>query len=226
MRFQALIGMVVAAAIGVACGVGTKQQVAKTTLTSMSDEERLESFEATARVLDEHPELVDELYAVTKRHDATMRRFLANSTRDMREPGLATVTAELLAQHPDSVEQMMVRTTDAVAQVPESRKAMSRAIASRAEATVDILTDDPQAMSRVLTASIQTLEKKPKAKTATLVAVRSNRGRIIALVKSDKALAKEMTEELLRELVEDKPALEKALRALGVIDDDAAKAKK
>lgn len=223
MSVRTVTGMMVAAAMAVACGVGTKQEVAKTTLTSMSDSERRETFEATARVLDEHPELVDELYAVTKRHDATMRRFLANTSRDLRDPGLATATAELLAQHPDSVEQTMVRTTDSVAKNEASRHAMSRAIASRADETVDILTDDPDALSRVLTASLETLEKKPKARSAALVAVRKNRGRIVAFVKSDPALAKDMTEELLRALVEDKPALAKALEAIGVISDDRGK---
>lgn len=219
MSVRTVTGMMVAAAIAVACGVGTKQEVAKTTLTSMSDSERRETFEATARVLDEHPELVDELYAVTRRHEATMRRFLANTSRDLHDPGLATATAELLAEHPDSVEQTMVRTTDAVAKNEASRHAMSRAIASRADETVDILTDDTEALSRVLTASLETLEKKPKARGAALVAVRKNRRRIVAFVKNDPALAKEMTEELLRALVEDEPALAKALEAIGVIDD-------
>ena len=219
MSVRTVTGMMVAAAISVACGVGTKQEVAKTTLTSMSDSERRETFEATARVLDEHPELVDELYAVTRRHEATMRRFLANTSRDLHDPGLATATAELLAEHPDSVEQTMVRTTDAVAKNEASRHAMSRAIASRADETVDILTDDPEALSRVLTASLETLEKKPKARGAALVAVRKNRRRIVAFVKNDPALAKDMTEELLRALVEDEPALAKALEAIGVIDD-------
>ncbi len=223
MNVRANLGWVLAAAIGVACGVGTKREVAKTTLTSMSDTDRRETFEATARVLDEHPELVDELYAVTKQHDATMRRFLANAARDLREPGLSIATAEQLAAHPDSVEQTIVRATDFVAKNEPSRRAMGRAVASRADEMVDILTDDPDALSRVVTASLETLQKKPEARSAALLAVRKNRGRIVAFVKNDKTLAKEMTEELLRALVEDKPALEKALGALGVIDDDRAK---
>ena len=73
------------------------------------------------------------------------------------------------------------------------------------------------------------IEKKPRARDNLLAATRKERQRIIAFVKSDPELAKEMTEELVREAVKDKPALDKLLRATGAIDDDppsAAKGKK
>lgn len=214
----ALAPLFVACAL-LACGTATKQQVAETALTSMSDEARHESFEATLRVLDENPELVDELYEVARRHRPTFRRFLANASRDLHEPELATMTADLLTRHPDSLAEVLVRTTDATVRRAEARKAMSRAVASRAPETVDVLTDDAKSLSRVLTATLSALEEKPAARTAALAAVRENRGRIVAFVKNDEQLVKEMTEELIREVVDDEPALKKLLRAAGIIEE-------
>ena len=50
--------------------------------------------------------------------------------------------------------------------------------------------------------------------------MQKNRGRILAFVKEDPALTKELGEQVVREMVKDKPVLEKALRAAKVIDDN------
>ena len=55
---------------------------------------------------------------------------------------------------------------------------------------------------------------------AVLEAVRKDRARIVDFLRDHKELVKEMAERLLREMVADKPALEKLLRAVNVIDDD------
>ena len=47
-----------------------------------------------------------------------------------------------------------------------------------------------------------------------------NRGRILAFVKEDPALTKELGEQVVREMVKDKPAVEQALRAAKVINDN------
>ena len=56
-----MVGALVGLALGgaVSCTTGAKKDVAKTALDAMPADERLETFEATARVLDERPELVD-----------------------------------------------------------------------------------------------------------------------------------------------------------------------
>lgn len=186
----------------VACGVGPKKEAAHAALTSMPDDQRLQTFEATVRVLDEKPEFVDEFYAVAKKHPVTFTRFMANTTRDLHEPELAKATADLLVRHPDSLEQMLVATTDAVTPVKDARKSMSKAIGERANKTVDVLTDDSDALARVLTASLEALDQKPRARTAVIAAVRKNRARIVALVKDDPELSKEIAEELVGGVVD------------------------
>lgn len=206
---------VAACFVGVACGAGAKQEVAETALTKMSPESRRTSFEATLRVLDENPELVDELYAVTRKHPVTMTRFTANTARDLREPELARITGELLAKNPESLEQTLVTTTDIIVHTEKkdpARKAMSSAMAARAEQMVDVLTDDPQATTKMVRASLAMLEKKPQAKSAMLTAVKNNREGIVAFVKSDPGLAKDMGEELVKEV-------------LGIDKDEKAKKK-
>lgn len=171
-------------------------------------------------MLDEEPKLVDELYSVVRAHPSTMHRFLRNASRDLKEPELAQMTAELLAKHPASVEETLIASIDAIAKEPNARLAMDRAIARRAEKAVDILTDDASTLGRIVAASTVIVERKSRARENVLRAAREQRHSIIAFVKSDPELAKEMTEELLRQAVKDKPALEKVLRATGAIDDD------
>jgi hypothetical protein len=202
------------------CSTEGKKNVVKSATESMTPEERRDTFEATARMLDEKPQLVDELYSVLHAHPATMQRFLANASRDLKEPWLASMTAELLAREPASVEQTLIASIDAIAKRPEARSAMRRAISRRASKTVDILTDDPNTLGGLLAASAKMVEEKPLARDNVLRAVQQQRRGILAFVKSDPELMKEMTEELLREAVKDKPALDKLLRATGAIDED------
>ena len=122
------------------------------------------------------------------------------------------MTAELLVKHPDSLEQVLTSTIDHMMPLADARGAMNRAIASRPDQAVDVLTDDPATLARLVASSLSTLERKPKARAAVLAAVRKNRAHALAFVKSDPEFSKEVAEELLREVVEDKPALEKALR--------------
>src|SRR5687768_6652565 len=70
--------------------------VVRGSLEAMSRDERLQTFDSTARALDEKPEFVDEFYRIARRHPAMFRRFLANTTRDLVEPGLAHDTVRLL----------------------------------------------------------------------------------------------------------------------------------
>src|SRR4051794_14214424 len=84
----------------VACTTSQKKDATKTAFDAMSASERRDTFEASLRVLDERLEIVDELYAVTRRHPKTMHRILENTTRDLAEQDLASATAELLAANP------------------------------------------------------------------------------------------------------------------------------
>jgi hypothetical protein len=222
-----LLGLMTAATIAVTPGCTTegKKGVAKSAINSMGPEERRETFEATARILDEQPALVDELYAVTREHRPMMHRFLENASHDLKEPWLADMTAEILVKDPASLEQTLVSVTSATAKEPKARMAFDRGIARQPEKVVDILTDDANTLARVVAASLTTIQKKPRARDNVLIAAKQERQRILAFVKSDPELSKELTEELLREAVKDKPTLLKMLRATGAIDDDPGPSK-
>ncbi len=191
------------ALLAIACGVGGKKDAAHAAINTMSVEERRETFEATLRILDEEPELVDELYATTRRHPKTFSRIMENATRDLREEEVAKLTAQLLARHPESVEQTLVRSTDEIAKSKESRAAMRRAIEKRSDKTVDILTDDADTLARLVAVSLAILEKKPAARKAMLLAVRRNRERLVEFVKDDPPLAKDLAEQFLRGVIDD-----------------------
>jgi len=125
------VGLSVAGAA--ACGTGTKKEVAKTALDAMSKNERLDAFEATSRVRDEHPEFVDEFYAAARHHPPLFDRFIMNAARDLKEKQYAAITAKHLVANPDSLEQVLVTSMDSIAKSAAARAAMNRAMISRAE---------------------------------------------------------------------------------------------
>jgi hypothetical protein len=210
-----------ALALAPGCSTEGKKDVAKSALASMAPEQRRDSFEATARLLDEQPELVDELYVVMRRHRPTMHRFLVNATsQDLKEPWLADMAAEVLADHPAAIEPTFIAAMDAIAPEPEARAAMNRAVARRAEKAVDIMTDSPETMDRVLAASMVTLERKPRARENVRAAVHQQRQQIIAFAKANPELGRDLTEDLLHQVVKDSPVLEKVLRAAGALDKE------
>lgn len=204
----------------VACSTTQKKDMTKTALDAMSPSERHDTIEASLRVFDERPELVDELYATTRRHPKTMHRFLENTARDLANEDLARPTAELLAANPPALEEMFTLSPDYIFDFPAARAAMDRAMASRAPKIVDILFDDPNALSRITAAILTSVQTKPRAKSALLASVKANRKAILSFVENDPELLRELAEPVLRELAKDKPVLDKALRAAKVIDDD------
>jgi hypothetical protein len=215
-------GLALGVTLGMAasCTTGGKKEAAKTALDAMPRQERIDTFEATARLLDEHPDLVDEFYSVARHHGPMLDRFFFNAAKDLKERPMAELAAKHLVENPEAVEQVMATSADYIVHVPAARAAMNRAMTSRAEEVSDILTGDPATMARVVEANLLLLEKKPQARRSALIAIRKNRQRVLALMKNDPELTKEMGEEILREVVKDKPALEKALRAAKVIDED------
>ncbi len=207
-----VLGIVFGAAI--ACTTAQKKDIAKSAVDAMSPTDRREAIEATIRIADEKPELVDELAEAARRHPKTLYRFLADTARDLREPSLANPTAELLVKNPESLEEMFVLTPDFAVGSPEARAAMNRAMTRRAREIDDIVTDDPVAMSRI-TAAL--LELAPHKRKALIAAVRANRKTILGLVERDPELARELAEPILDEWSKDKPALHDALRAAKIV---------
>jgi hypothetical protein len=149
-----------------ACSPGAQKSVIESALAN--DGERATSFEATARALDEHPDYVDQFYAVARRHPRMMGRILADTTRDLRDPALAIPTATLLAETPDALEETLVATLDAAATKPRAPSAIDRALAPKSERVGAILAEDHDAVVRCMNAVVAAVRTNAIARRAFL----------------------------------------------------------
>jgi hypothetical protein len=199
------------------CGSHAKQEGIEKILGAMSADQRRSSFDDTSKVLDQHPDWIDDFYGVARKHPALMRRFLANATRDLKEPELAGTTAELLSNEPASTEQMLKSTVDASIGKPEARKAIDRAVASRAEAMADIMSDDPATMDAVMTASIAVAARKPKAKQALVKAMNHHAAQVVEFAASDPQLMSALARPVLEAALKDRESLMKLLKELKIL---------
>lgn len=198
-----VVAITLAFAATAACGTEAKKDIAKSAIDTMPDDQRRQTFEATARMLDENPELVDELYAIVRTHKPTMQRFIWNAAGDLREPWLADSAAKAIAEHPEAIEQVLVSSIDAISESPQARKAMTRGMTKRADKAVDILTDDRSSLAQLTEASIRVLRQKPQARANVLAA----------------------TKLVLRESMKDESALGQVLKAIGAIDEEPTRSK-
>jgi hypothetical protein len=196
-----------------ACGSGTQKSLITTAVAG--DGERATAFEATARVLDEHPEWVDEFYRVARRHPGLLRRFLANTARDLREPELARETGELLADNPASLEQTLTSTLDAAKPLPPAHAGIDSAIVARAGTMAGVIADAPGAVTAITDATVAAVEHRPAAKRAFLASLRSNSPRLAVMLKEDPDTAKTLLGALARQY--DPPALAELLQKVGLV---------
>jgi hypothetical protein len=209
------------------CGVHSDKAVVKAAVDVSSKEQRAKEYEATAQLLDEKPELVDELYGVMRQHPKTIDRFLSNASRDADVLGAAVVTiqrapesrealdralaahpqelADILKDCPNTIESVLGASIVAIDKTPKARAALNRALTTHAEQTAGALSDDPKVMARIIESLLVLAEKKPAARKALAEAIHEDRGAVVALVKADPAFAKAIAVDLLREAVRDKP---------------------
>jgi hypothetical protein len=211
-----LRALAVLAAI-VACTATAKQQGIDKVLGAMSTDQRRESFQETAVVLDEHPDWIDQFYEVARRHPALMKRFLTRATHDLKEPELAKMTAELLSDEPESLEQVLVKTVDASKSKKQARLAIDRAVAARAEPMSDVLTDSPATIEAITKGFLTVAAHKPAAKESLERAIEGQSARIVEFAANDPALMSSMTRSLLLASARDKESLVKLLKELHVL---------
>jgi hypothetical protein len=200
-----------------ACTATVKQQSIDKVLGAMSSEQRRDNFQEMATVLDEHPDWVDQFYEVARRHPPLMKRFLTRAAHDLKDPGLAKTTGELLSDEPASLEQVLVSTVDAAKTKKEARLAIDRAVAARAEPMADVLTDSPATIEAITKGFLTVAAKKPAAKEALQRAVEGQSARIVEFAASDPGLLSSMSRSLLVAAAKDKESLLKLLKELHVL---------
>lgn len=155
------------------CSAGAQKPAIETVMKN--DAQRRESLEATLRVMDEHPEYVDELFVLTLRHPRTLERFLANHARALERVDLATTTAKHLAAHPPGLKQVMIKNLDEISDDPAAMTAVAEAMLERPQVSAMVITQKPEAVEALVTALIAEVTKNAKARTAFVIALQENR---------------------------------------------------
>jgi hypothetical protein len=142
------------------CATSTKEALVDRTLHDRH--RRLDSFEATLRVLDQHPEYVDEFFTIARRHEATLGRVIEDQSAAMDgDRALARLTAEHLGRHPRALGNIMQETLVAIRHDQASRQAVATAMAAHADISAGIVTDDGDAMAKLVHAMGKKVEADP-----------------------------------------------------------------
>jgi hypothetical protein len=164
------VALIAAALLWSACTVGAKRVVLATALHG--PDERGELFEATLKVLDGHPDYVDELYELARSHPETFQRLLALTAEQLSDPQLAALTAEQLVRNPDSLYAVPVANLDVASDHPEAKKAIARAIEDRAPAAAEAIISRPSSVRRISGEMMVQVHQKPAAREAFLASLR------------------------------------------------------
>jgi hypothetical protein len=202
-------------ALGLGCGASAQSNAIEQAMRN--DKERDTAFEATARMLDRHPEWVDEFYRVARRHPTMMLRILRDTAHDLDQPRLAGATAEMLAQKPSSLEQTVVSTMDRAAIEPESRRAVDRAILRRNDEIIGMMADDEAVVAASVTATVAEVERRPAARAAFLRAMRESADRVAEILASDPKTLRAVSTAVLKREVSHREDLEVLLKDAGFL---------
>lgn len=145
-----------------ACSTSSKAQITEKAVADT--ERRHELFEATLRVLDEHPEYVDELFAQTLKHPRTLDRFLENTARTLPDREFAERVSAHLVAHPPGLRRVMIDTLDAARRKPAAQRAIVDAVEERAQIAARYLVKQPEKLATVTEAIVEQAIDDPDTK--------------------------------------------------------------
>jgi hypothetical protein len=154
------------------CSAGAQKRAIATALDDES--RRRESFEATLRVLDEHPGYVDELFSAALRHPATLDRLLRDTARELERDEFARFTATRLAADPEGLKQILIATLDEASDDPKALRAASQAMAARPQVAAIVVVQSDETIRATLRALLVEVLKNPEARRSFLVALSEN----------------------------------------------------
>jgi hypothetical protein len=170
----------------IACSAAQKRPVVATAL--QDDELRRESFEATLRVLDGHPEYVDEFFQLALRHSSALDRLLHDTAQQVQDEALARRVARHLADSPAGLRTTLIATLDEVEERPEAARAAAQAIEERPDETVQILAQRDTAVRQTVRALVQRVQRDDRARRSFLTALDENRQGTAAVLATDSAV--------------------------------------
>jgi len=144
------------------CSAGAQKPVIETALKDPKT--RTEAFEATLRVLDEHPEYAPEFMTITLRHEAALEAILDDTARRLQDLGLARRTANHLAKYPDGLKQTLIAVLDRISGEPAPLAGAAQAMAARPQVAAIVITQREDAVRSTLHALVVEVMKNEKAK--------------------------------------------------------------
>ncbi|RYZ06900.1 MAG: hypothetical protein EOO73_14000 [Myxococcales bacterium] len=147
-----------------------------------NDEMRAETFEATLRALDEHPQYVDELFQATLSHPVTLDRFLRATGRELERDEFARFTAERLVAEPKGLKRTLIAVLDEASDDPPALKAASEAMAERAQVSAIVVVQSDASIRGNLRALLQEALKNPEARKSFLKGVAENADAMARLI--------------------------------------------
>jgi hypothetical protein len=166
------------------------------------DKLRAEAFEATLRVLDEHPEYVDEFFAASLRHTPTLDRFIFDTAGKLEDENLSRMTARHLASHPAGLRQILIATLDESSNHPAALEANAQAMAARPQVSAMVVTSREETLLLTMRALIDEVMKNPKARAAFLKSLQGNSPELAQLITSNPESLKTLAEALAKAGVE------------------------
>jgi hypothetical protein len=135
---------------------------------------RRESFEATLRILDEHPEYVDEFFAAARRHPRTLDRFMKNAASELERDQFARLVAKRLTESPRGLRQVLIATLDEASDEPAALQAISEAMAERPQLAAIVVVQSDASLRRTLRALLLEVLKNPEARRSFLAGLAEN----------------------------------------------------
>jgi hypothetical protein len=195
------------------CGAGTQKPILQTAWGDSSV--RHASFEATLRVLDEHPEYVHEFLGQALTHGVALNAFLDDMGQRLEDDALSRRTATYLAAHPKGLKQVLIATLDKVSNQPAGEDAAAQAMASRPQLAAIVITRREDALRPTLHQLVLEVAKNDRARRWFMQGMAENSDELTRLIAADPAVLKAFLKSLGRVgLSKGKAELEAFVKAL------------
>ncbi|HKO48302.1 MAG TPA: hypothetical protein VJV79_11290 [Polyangiaceae bacterium] len=165
------------------CSAGAQKPVLEGALKDPTM--RRESFEATLRVLDEHPEYVPEFMDLALKHETALEALLDDTARRLQDDGLARRTANHLAKYPNGLRQTLIAALDRISGEPAALEGAAQAMAARPQVAAIVITQREDAVRSTLRALVVEVSKNSKARQWFLRGMAENSPQLTALIADD-----------------------------------------
>jgi len=165
------------------CSAGTQKPALETALEA--PDMRRETFEATLRVLDDHPEYVPELLELAMHHERALEAMLDDTARRLQDDGFARRTANHLAKYPDGLKQTLIATLDRISGESAALGGAAQAMAARPQVAAIVITQREDAVRSTLHALVVEVMKNAQARQWFLRGMAENSPQLTSIIAQD-----------------------------------------